>query len=88
MRLLVHHVSEDQRSDDGRVRFDHEAWSFDTELAPRDFFAWAFGMGFIMFKLISAIFGMRVSAEEEMKGLDITEHKADAYSGFQIFSNE
>ena len=52
------------------------------------FFAWAFGMGFIMFKLISAIFGMRVSPEEEMKGLDITEHKADAYSGFQIFSNE
>ena len=52
------------------------------------FFAWAFGMGFIMFKLISVVFGMRVSPEEEMKGLDITEHKADAYSGFQIFSNE
>lgn len=52
------------------------------------FFAWAFGMGYIMFKLISVVFGMRVSPEEEMKGLDITEHKADAYSGFQIFSNE
>jgi Amt family ammonium transporter len=52
------------------------------------YFAWAFGMGFIMFKIVSALFGMRVSQEEELKGLDITEHKADAYSGFQIFSNE
>ena len=37
--------------------------------------------------LIKAIFGLRVSAKEEMMGLDLSEHKSEAYSGFQIFSN-
>lgn len=45
----------------------------------------------IMLALFSAIkysVGLRVSREEELKGLDITEHGMEAYSGFQIFTNE
>lgn len=51
-------------------------------------FAWAFGCGFIVFKLVSYLIPLRVSPEAEVRGLDIEEHGADAYSGFQIFSNE
>ena len=40
-----------------------------------------------MFWLISKTVGLRVSAEEELKGLDIGEHGMEAYSGFQIFSS-
>ena len=50
--------------------------------------AWAFAMGFIAFKLADKLVGLRVSREVELKGLDITEHGTDVYSGFQIFSNE
>ncbi len=49
-------------------------------------FAWAFGLGLLMFWTISRTIGLRVSPEEEMKGLDIGEHGMEAYSGFQIFS--
>ncbi|MFW6367361.1 MAG: ammonium transporter, partial [bacterium] len=49
-------------------------------------FAWAFGLGFALFWTISKTIGLRVSPEEEMRGLDIDEHGMEAYSGFQIFS--
>ncbi|MFW5792336.1 MAG: ammonium transporter [Desulfohalobiaceae bacterium] len=52
------------------------------------FFVWAFGAGLLTFLAIKAIFGVRVSAEEERKGLDISEHGSEAYSGFQIFTTE
>jgi len=51
-------------------------------------FIWAFGIGMIMFTVIKKTMGLRVSKEEEMKGLDITEHGTEAYSGFQIFTNQ
>ena len=51
-------------------------------------FAWAFGCGLVLFLVVKGIMGIRVSAEEEMKGLDISEHGMESYSGFQIFSNE
>ncbi|MFW6236567.1 MAG: ammonium transporter, partial [Desulfovibrionales bacterium] len=51
-------------------------------------FVWAFGMGFITFKVIKAVMGIRVSAAEEIRGLDIDEHGMEAYSGFQIFTSE
>ena len=51
-------------------------------------FLWAFCCGFLVFKVIAATVGLRVRPEVELKGLDITEHGADAYSGFQVFSNE
>jgi Amt family ammonium transporter len=40
----------------------------------------------IVFKLIDATIGLRVSREEELRGLDIGEHGMEAYGGFQIFS--
>ncbi|MGD9110528.1 MAG: ammonium transporter [Phycisphaerales bacterium] len=49
-------------------------------------FVWAFGLGLVLFFIISKTIGLRVSAEEELKGLDIGEHGMEAYSGFQVFS--
>ncbi len=49
-------------------------------------FLWAFGLGLVLFFTIKATIGLRVSEEEESKGLDIGEHGMEAYSGFQIFS--
>jgi len=45
-------------------------------------FAWAFGTGLVLFKLIDVIIGMRVSQEEELAGLDFSEHGASAYPDF------
>lgn len=49
--------------------------------------AWAFGLGLVLFYLIKKTIGLRVTPEEELKGLDITEHGNEAYAGFQIFTN-
>ena len=47
--------------------------------------AWTVVMMIIVFGVIKAIFGLRVSEEEELEGLDSTEHGlASAYSGFSI----
>ena len=47
--------------------------------------AWAAVGMLVVFTIIKAIFGLRVSEEEEIEGLDITEHGlASAYSGFSI----
>jgi Amt family ammonium transporter len=40
----------------------------------------------IVFKLIDLTVGLRISREEELRGLDIGEHGMEAYGGFQIFS--
>ncbi|UQZ90161.1 ammonium transporter [Deltaproteobacteria bacterium Smac51] len=48
--------------------------------------AWAFIGGLAVFKIVKATAGLRVAPEEEMKGLDISEHGAEAYSGFQFFT--
>jgi Amt family ammonium transporter len=49
-------------------------------------FVWAFGAGLIMFKLIDATIGLRVTPEEETEGLDYGEHAASAYPDFQVAS--
>ncbi len=49
-------------------------------------FVWAFGLGLILFYVISKTIGLRVTPEEELKGLDISEHGMEAYSGFQVFT--
>lgn len=49
--------------------------------------AWAGGTSFLLFKGIRASLGLRVSAKDELIGLDLSEHKSEAYSGFQFFSN-
>ena len=40
----------------------------------------------VVFKVIDLTVGLRVSREEELRGLDIGEHGMEAYGGFQIFS--
>jgi Amt family ammonium transporter len=42
--------------------------------------AWAFGMGFILFKVLKITIGVRVTREEELAGLDIHEHGEKAYN--------
>ncbi len=51
-------------------------------------FAWVFISAFILFKIIKATVGLRVSHEEELRGLDVEEHGMEAYSGFQIFTTQ
>ena len=41
-----------------------------------------------IFIAIDKTIGLRVSREEELRGLDIGEHGMEAYGGFQIFSNQ
>lgn len=45
-------------------------------------FFWAFGLGFVLFKLIDAVIGLRVSEEDEIEGLDYSEHGAESYPDF------
>lgn len=40
---------------------------------------WGFGLGFLLFKLMDISFGIRVSPEIELQGLDIHEHGTPAY---------
>lgn len=51
-------------------------------------FAWAFGVGITLFYLVDKTIGLRVTADEERRGLDIGEHGMEAYSGFQVFVTE
>ena len=51
-------------------------------------FVWAFGLGLVLFFILSKTVGLRVTAEEELKGLDIGEHGNEAYASFQIFTTE
>jgi ammonium transporter, Amt family len=49
--------------------------------------AWATGTSLVLFLVIKATVGLRVSPKDELTGLDLSEHNAEAYAGFQIFSN-
>ena len=42
--------------------------------------SWAAGMGFVIFKLLDKVHGLRVSARVEEEGLDIYEHGESAYN--------
>jgi Amt family ammonium transporter len=42
-------------------------------------FAWSFSTAFVLFKILSVSVGLRVSAEDEIDGLDISEHGGEAY---------
>jgi Amt family ammonium transporter len=44
-------------------------------------FAWAFPVSFILFSAIKATIGLRATEEEEVAGLDISEHGMAAYGG-------
>ncbi|MDD4179755.1 MAG: ammonium transporter, partial [Candidatus Margulisbacteria bacterium] len=45
-----------------------------------------FLIAMVIWLVIKAVMGLRVSPEEEIRGLDIGEHGMEAYSGFQIFT--
>jgi len=45
-------------------------------------FAWTFPTAFIAFKLIDKIIGMRASDEDQLRGLDLSEHGAEGYPEF------
>ena len=51
-------------------------------------FVWVFGAAFVVFKIMKMTVGLRVSEEEELKGLDIGEHGMESYSGFQVFTTQ
>jgi ammonium transporter, Amt family len=50
-------------------------------------FLWVFPVAFLMFKLIDKTVGLRVSREEELEGLDFTEHGGNAYPDFEVSSH-
>jgi Amt family ammonium transporter len=50
-------------------------------------FIWAFGLGLVLFRLLKAATGLRVSKDDELKGLDLTEHGNEAYPNFQVYVN-
>ena len=47
-----------------------------------------FAAAAVTWLVLRATIGIRVSREEELRGLDIGEHGNDAYAGFQVFATE
>lgn len=47
-------------------------------------FVWTFTVAYILFKIIDMTIGLRVSPEEEAKGLDLSEHAGNAYPDFEV----
>lgn len=47
-------------------------------------FAWSTGTGLVLFTVLKYTMGLRVTAEEEVAGLDVGEHGSEAYPGFSI----
>ncbi|MDX2469543.1 MAG: ammonium transporter, partial [SAR324 cluster bacterium] len=46
--------------------------------------AWAFLSSLVLFKIVDMVIGLRVSEEDEVTGLDLTEHGASAYPNFLL----
>jgi ammonium transporter, Amt family len=46
----------------------------------------AFGAALLLFGLLKATMGIRVSEDDERRGLDLSEHNMEAYSEFQVFN--
>lgn len=49
---------------------------------------WSFVTCFVLFSILKAMKILRVSPEEEIVGLDISEHGEEAYDGFQFFTTQ
>jgi Amt family ammonium transporter len=47
-------------------------------------FVWTFVTAYILFRVIKAVIGLRVTEEEEKEGLDFGEHGGNAYPDFQV----
>lgn len=50
--------------------------------------AWVFVTMFVLFLILKYTMGVRVSREDELKGLDIGEHGEEAYHGFSFYTVE
>ncbi len=50
-------------------------------------FAWTFPLAYLLFKVIDVTIGLRVSKEEELEGLDATEHGGNAYPDFTTINH-
>jgi len=50
-------------------------------------FVWTFSTAYVLFRIIKATVGLRVTAEEEIEGLDIGEHGEEAYPDFTTVSD-
>jgi len=50
-------------------------------------FLWTFPAAYILFKIIDKTIGLRVSKEEELEGLDATEHGGNAYPDFATINH-
>jgi Amt family ammonium transporter len=50
--------------------------------------AYVIAVSTVAWFVIKAVMGLRVSAEEELQGLDIGEHGNEAYHGFQFITSE
>ncbi|MPN09604.1 hypothetical protein SDC9_156895 [bioreactor metagenome] len=48
----------------------------------------AFPAALLIFFIIKKTIGLRVTEDEELRGLDLGEHGMGAYAGFQIFANQ
>ena len=46
-----------------------------------------FVIAYSLFSFLKYSVGLRVDEEEELRGLDISEHAMESYSGFSIYSN-
>ena len=49
-------------------------------------FAWTFGASLVLFTVIKAVVGLRVTRDQELRGLDIEEHGAEAYTDFEVYT--
>ncbi|MFA7256201.1 MAG: ammonium transporter [Kiritimatiellales bacterium] len=49
---------------------------------------WSFVTMFILFSILKKFNALRVSPEEELRGLDLGEHGEEAYSGFQLWTTQ
>jgi signal transduction histidine kinase len=57
-------------------------------LAVASAFLWAFPVSLAFFKILNATVGLRVSPEEEVKGLDFGEHSMTSYPVFDEFEKK
>ncbi len=51
-------------------------------------FFWVVATTVVLYMGLKWVTGLRVSEEDELLGLDISEHNAESYYGFQIFQNQ
>ena len=75
--------------EDGDVGIFTTEYTFRTQLiGVVSYGVVSFICAFIIFYTLNLVMKIRVSEEEELKGLDIGEHDMESYAGFQIFTVE